>query len=83
MQKMRSIYISCWWYTVIMFVFSCKYVPNSPVRDTVDAILKYHPDEKITIVDSDSDDKSYYDFFSDYDNIDICSNNIAFIRTLS
>ena len=54
-----------------MFVFSCKYVPNSPVRDTVDAILKYHPDEKITIVDSDSDDKSYYDFFSDYDNIDI------------
>tara|TARA_B100002019_G_scaffold121711_1_gene104693 strand:- start:12052 stop:12738 length:687 start_codon:yes stop_codon:yes gene_type:complete len=54
-----------------MFLFSCKYVPNSPVRETVDAIIKHHPNEKIVIVDSDSDDKSYYDFFSSYDNVEI------------
>ena len=57
-----------------MFVFSCKYVPNSPVKEAVDGILKYHPNEKITIVDSDSDNKSYYDFFSDYSNVDILDN---------
>lgn len=54
-----------------MFLFSCKYVPNSPVKETVDAICKYHPGEKIVIVDSQSADKSYYNFFSDYDNVDI------------
>ncbi len=54
-----------------MFIFSCKYVPNSPVKETVDAILKHHPGEKIVIVDSQSEDKSYYDMFSDYETVDI------------
>lgn len=54
-----------------MFCFSCKYFDGSPVKETVDAILKYHPDEKIVIVDSMSDDKSYYQTFADYENVDI------------
>ena len=54
-----------------MFVFSCKYVPNSPVKETVDSILKYHPNEKIVIVDSQSDDHDYYKLFSDYDTVEV------------
>jgi len=54
-----------------MFCFSCKYFDGSPVRRTVDSIKKFHPSEKIVIVDSMSDDKSYYDFFSDDDNVHI------------
>ena len=54
-----------------MFVFSCKYVSNSPVKETVDSILKYHPNEKIVIVDSQSDDHDYYKLFSDYDTVEV------------
>ena len=54
-----------------MFVFSCKYVPNSPVKETVDSILKHHPNEKIVIVDSQSDDHDYYKLFSDYDTVEV------------
>lgn len=57
-----------------MFCFSCKYFNGSPVKQTVDSILIHHPDEKIVIVDSMSDDKSYYKFFSNYDNVDILDN---------
>lgn len=54
-----------------MFVFSCKYVPNSPVKETVDSILKHHPNEKIVIIDSQSDDHDYYELFSDYDTVEV------------
>ena len=57
-----------------MFCFSCKYFDGSPVKQTVDSILAHHPDEKIVIVDSMSDDKSYYQMFSKYDNVDILDN---------
>jgi hypothetical protein len=57
-----------------MFLFSCKYFSGSPVKQTVDSILTHHPDEKIVIVDSMSDDKSYYQMFSNYDNVDILDN---------
>lgn len=57
-----------------MFCFSCKYFDGSPVKQTVDAILTHHPDEKIVIVDSMSDDKSYYEIFLNYDNVDILDN---------
>jgi hypothetical protein len=57
-----------------MFCFSCKYFDGSPVKQTVDSILTHHPDEKIVIVDSMSDDKSYYQIFSNYDNVDILDN---------
>lgn len=54
-----------------MFLFSCKYVSNSPVQQTVDSILKFHPEEKIVIVDSQSEDKEYYKLFSDYQNVEV------------
>jgi len=54
-----------------MFCFSCKYIPQSPIKECVDSITQFHPNEKIVIVDSQSEDKSYYDLFSEYDNIDI------------
>lgn len=54
-----------------MFCFSCKYISQSPVKECVDSIIQFHPNEKIVIVDSQSEDKSYYDFFSDYENVDI------------
>ena len=54
-----------------MFVFSCKYVSNSPVKETVDSILKHHPNEKIIIVDSQSGDHDYYKMFSDYDTVEV------------
>lgn len=57
-----------------MFCFSCKYIPQSPVKECVSSILKFHPEEKIVIADSQSEDKSYYDFFSDNQNIDILDN---------
>lgn len=57
-----------------MFCFSCKYFEHSPVKRTVESIKKFHPDEKIVIVDSMSDDKSYYDFFADDPKVHILDN---------
>jgi len=43
-----------------MFVIPCKYNPSYPfIIQLVDDIRKYHKDEKIVVVDSSSDDKSY------------------------
>lgn len=45
-----------------MFVIPCKYNPDFPfIINLVESIRKYHPDEKIVVVDSDSSDKSYYE----------------------
>ena len=57
-----------------MFLFSCKYVSNSPVKRTVDSILEFHPNEKIVIVDSQSDDQTYDKIFVDYNNVEILYN---------
>jgi len=57
-----------------MFCFSCKYISESPIKECVDSILEFHPDEKIVIVDSQSEDKSYYDIFSNYSEVDILDN---------
>jgi hypothetical protein len=57
-----------------MFCFSCKYIPQSPVKECVNSISKFHPEEKIVIADSQSEDKSYYDFFCNNKNIDILDN---------
>ena len=50
-----------------MFVIPCKYTPKSPVVDCVKSIRKYYKDERIVVVDSDSDDKSYFDKIIKYD----------------
>lgn len=48
-----------------MFTLSCKYIQQSPILECINSIKKYHPNEKIIIVDSKSEDKSYFDFFKD------------------
>jgi hypothetical protein len=61
-----------------MFVIPCKYNPNHPfIVELVKDIRKFHPIEKIVVVDSDSDDKSYFDVLKQYDVIieDISNKN--------
>ena len=44
-----------------MFVIACKFNSLYPnVINLVDQIIKLHPEEKIVVVDSKSDDKSYF-----------------------
>lgn len=43
-----------------MFVLPCKYDHRSPIEESVKTIQQFHPEHKIVIVDSGSDDKSYY-----------------------
>lgn len=51
-----------------MFVISCKYNKNFPfVIQLVTDIREYHPNDKIVVVDSDSDDKSYFEELKKYD----------------
>jgi hypothetical protein len=53
-----------------MFVIPCKYNPQfSFVIDLVKSIREFHPTEKIVVVDSDSDDKSYFCEIEKYDVI--------------
>lgn len=45
-----------------MFVIPCKYTASiSSVMDCVGSIIRYHPEEPIVVVDSDSEDRSYFD----------------------
>jgi len=57
-----------------MFSFSCNYSSNSLITQCVDSILKYHPDDKIVITDSQSEDKSYYEQYIGCENIIILDN---------
>lgn len=44
-----------------MFVIPCKFNQNNPtIYECIDSIKKFHPFEKIVVVDSDSEDKSYF-----------------------
>ena len=44
-----------------MFVIACRFNSKYPnVINLVDQILHFHPNEKIIVVDSDSEDKSYF-----------------------
>ena len=49
-----------------MFVVPCKYIEQSTIRECVDSILKYHPEEKVMIVDSFSENDSYLKQINDY-----------------
>lgn len=57
-----------------MFGFSYNYSQNSLINQYVDSILKYHPDDKIVITDSQSENKSYYKQYIDCENIIILDN---------
>ena len=53
-----------------MFVIACRYSDkNNYVLQLVDDIVQFHPDEEVVVVDSDSEDKSYFDILSKYDNV--------------
>jgi len=53
-----------------MFVIPCKYNNNYQfIIELVKDIRFYHPNDKIVIVDSDSNDKSYFDEIKKYDVI--------------
>jgi hypothetical protein len=54
-----------------MFVIPCKYDSRSPVIDSLNSINEIHPNEKIILVDSGSDDKSYYRDVEKVKNVEI------------
>lgn len=59
-----------------MFVIACKFVPeNRFIFDLVASIREFHPDEKICVVDSDSEDKTYAIQLEKYDVIFLDAKN--------
>lgn len=53
-----------------MFVLACYFNRQSPVIfDAVRSIRQYHPDSKIVVVDSGSQDKSYFEELEEFDVI--------------
>jgi hypothetical protein len=51
-----------------MFVIPCKYTNSCPfIIELVKDIRLYHPNDKIVVIDSDSEDKSYFDKNKNYD----------------
>ena len=60
-----------------MFVIPCKYTSKSPILECVMSIRKYYPNDLIVVVDSDSDDKSYFDLIEKYNVVieDISNKN--------
>jgi len=56
-----------------MFVVPCKYIEDkSLIRECIQSIKQYHPEELIVVVDSNSDDKSYFDYLNKIPNVVIC-----------
>lgn len=56
-----------------MFVVPCKYIEGkSLIRECIQSIRQHHPEELIVVVDSNSDDKSYFDYLESIDNLVIC-----------
>ena len=52
------------------FVVLCKFNPTNRVLfDCIDSILEHHKDASITLIDSDSEDKSYFKQIEDRVNI--------------
>jgi hypothetical protein len=60
-----------------MFVIPCKFNKNNPIIfSCVEAIQKYHPGEKISVIDSNSDDTGYQkDLGNSVDFYDVKNNN--------
>jgi hypothetical protein len=58
-----------------MFIIACKWVNHSKLFDLVESIKKYQPNEKIVVVDSNSEDKSYFEKIKDDCIIEDISNS--------
>lgn len=57
-----------------MFVVPCKYIEGrSLIRECIESIKQYHPEELIVVVDSNSDDKSYFEYLKGVENVVICN----------
>lgn len=55
-----------------MFIIPCRFDPERPIIfECLDRIKKYHPGEKIVVVDSASPDKSYFDKLNGVDILDV------------
>lgn len=64
--------------TISMFIIPCKYIDSSPIKESIESIQYYHPTDKIVIVDSCSEDKSYLNNFKNFKNVsilDTCNKN--------
>lgn len=62
-----------------MFIIPSKYTKKSPIFDCIDRIKKFHPNEKILIIDSNSVDKSYFLKIKEIDNVEVYdANNINY-----
>jgi hypothetical protein len=51
-----------------MFIVPCKFTNQSQLYQCLSAINTHHPEEKILVVDSNSDDKSYFGLLANYKN---------------
>ena len=62
-----------------MFVIPCKYTSKSPIIECVKSIRRHYPNDLIVVVDSDSDDKSYFEEVGKYDAIveDVSNKNFV------
>jgi hypothetical protein len=60
-----------------MFVIPCKFNEQSPLYECLTSINTYHPDEKIIIVDSNSEDLSYIEKIKNYENVTIANKKNA------
>jgi hypothetical protein len=58
-----------------MFVIACKWVNQSRLFELIDSIKKHQPNEKIVVVDSNSEDKSYFEKIKDDCIIEDISNS--------
>ena len=66
-----------------MFVIPCKYSEKSNIRNVVSQLVKLHPNEKILIIDSYSNDQSYMDELSQYSNVILAEENQHFMEAHS
>jgi glycosyltransferase involved in cell wall biosynthesis len=64
-----------------MFIVPCKYIEGkSLIRECIQSIKQHHPKELIVVVDSNSDDKSYFAYIEDIPNVVICDKkNVHYI----
>ena len=59
-----------------MFVIPCKYKKESnSLLSCVNAIENLHPNEKVAVIDSASEDKSYFEDYANRENVIICDAN--------
>lgn len=49
-----------------MFCIPCKYIENCVIVECIKSIYAYFPNEKIVVVDSNSDNKAYFSMIKDY-----------------